>query len=215
MNITIIGAGNVGSALGGVWLEKGHEVVYGVRDPRSEKAIRLSRQGGANVSVRKVANCVDGADVVVLATPWHATEAALEEAGPLDGTILMDCTNPLQMGDDGLELSVGHVSSGGEMVQGWAPGSRVVKTFNQTGFDNMADAEFSGAPSVMFYCGDDADAKLVCHNLIADIGFEPVDAGGLKIARLLEPHGMLWINLALKQGLGRDFAYALVRRTPR
>jgi predicted dinucleotide-binding enzyme len=97
-------------------------------------------------------------------------------------------------------------------VQRWAPAAKVVKTLNTTGFANMADARFPGGRAVMFYCGDDAAAKHAAHGLVGDLGFEAVDAGALAAARLLEPLAMLWISLAMKQGLGRDFAFALLRR---
>lgn len=215
MNITIIGAGKVGSSLGRAWLRNGHNVTYGVRDPGATKVAELLAAQGDRASAVAVADCATTADVVVVATPWHMTEEALKQAGGLSGKIVMDATNPLNRSEAGIELALGFETSGGEIVQSWIPGARVVKAFNTTGFGNMDKAPFPDGRPVMFYCGDNADAKQVCHSLIDEIGFEAVDAGGIGISRLLEPYGMLWINMATKQGMGVDFAYGLIRRPPK
>jgi len=98
------------------------------------------------------------------------------------------------------------------LIAQWAPGAAVFKTFNTTGFNNMAD--LSGYPDtpVMFVAGDDSARKPAVLDLVRDIGFEAIDAGPLRIARLLEPFGMLWIDQALNRGAGRDFAFAVVRK---
>ncbi len=212
MKIAIIGAGSVGGALGTAWAAKRHEVVYGVRRPADAKiaALVAKARGGARAS--DIGSAARDADAVVLATPWTATEEAVRAAGGLAGKTVLDATNPLAMGPAGLGLAVGHSSSGAEAVQRWAPAAKVVKTLNTTGFGNMADARFAGGTPAMFYCGDDAGAKRTAHALVGDLGFEAVDAGPLSAARMLEPMAMLWICLAMKQGLGRDIAFALLRR---
>ncbi len=151
-------------------------------------------------------------ETIVLATPWNATEAAIRSMGDLNGKIILDATNPLAMGADGLGLEIGHSISAGEKVQGWAKGASVFKTLNTTGFGNMADPVFRGVKSAMFVAGDDSANKPKVIALVAALGFEVVDAGPLRNARLLEAHAMLWIDLALTRGLGRDWAFALVRR---
>jgi predicted dinucleotide-binding enzyme len=118
------------------------------------------------------------------------------------------------MGPDGLALSIGHATSGAEEIARAVPGARLVKAFNTTGFGVMEDA-FRFAPRpVMFAASDDAEARAVALRLAGDIGFDPVDAGPLAAARLLEAHAMLWIELATKRGLGRDIAFALLRAEP-
>ena len=123
--------------------------------------------------------------------------------------MLVDCTNPLKFTPGtGLELAIGHTTSGGETVAQWAQGARVVKCFNTYGFENFANAsypKYGGLKPVMFFAGDDADAKRIVAQLAADIGFQPLDTGDLKIARLLEPTGMLWIHQALVQKQGTGF----------
>ncbi len=132
--------------------------------------------------------------------------------GDLSGKIILDATNPLAMGPDGLRLEIGHSISAGEKVQTWAKGASVFKTLNTTGFGNMADPVFHGVKSAMFVAGDDAANKPKVIELVAALGFDVVDAGPLRNARLLEAHAMLWIELAINRGLGREFAFAIARR---
>lgn len=207
MKIGIIGAGNVGGALGRGWVRAGHAVTFGVRDAADPKVAKL-REAGARAA--SVAEAAKGAEVVVLATPWEATEDAMREAGDLAGKIVFDCTNPLLPQLAG--LAHGDDTSGAEMVAGWATGARVVKVFNTTGANNMANPDFHGMAATMFYCGDDGEAKAAAHRLAADLGFDPVDAGALDQARLLEPLALLWIRLAYVQKQGRDIAFKLMKR---
>jgi predicted dinucleotide-binding enzyme len=87
-----------------------------------------------------------------------------------------------------------------------------VKIFNTTGFDNMANPDYGGTPATMLYAGDDPAAKGVAATLARELGFDPVDFGPLAGARLLEPYALVWITLAVKQKLGRDFALNIIRR---
>jgi len=209
MRIAIIGAGNVGGTLGRGWMKQGHQVTFGVRDPNGDKAGGLAR-GGAKVASPRAA--VEDSEVVVLATPWAAAKEALAALGDLGGRPLLDATNPI---GPGFTLAVGRDGSGGELVQRWAPTSRVVKVFNTTGAENMAAPRFGDQAATMFYCGDDEKACRVAARLATDLGFDAVSAGPLQNARLLEPLGLLWIKLALAQGLGRGIAFQLIRRDAR
>ena len=210
MKIGIIGAGNVGSTLGKAWANKGHDIFFGVRHPQDDKTRQLLQSIGPKAQAGTVAEAVAFAEVVVLATPWQGTEAAVRAAGDLRGKTVIDCTNPLK--PDVLGLEVGFATSGAERVAQWAKGAKVFKAFNTTGSNNMADPVINGIRTVMFVCGDDEAAKPVVMQLAADIGFDAVDAGKLEQARLLEPWAMLWISLAYQGGLGRDFGFALLRR---
>jgi len=212
MKIAIIGAGNVGGALGTNWAQKGHDIIFGVRDLMSEKTQALLRTIGAKARAATVTEATASADVIVLSTPWPATEAAIRSMGNLKGKIVLDATNPLTRGPEGIGLEIGHAISGGEKVQGWAAGASVFKTLNTTGFGNMANPEFKGVKSVMFVAGDDAVNKPKVTKLVSELGFDVIDAGPLRNARLLEAHAMLWIDLALVRGQGRDFAFGILRR---
>jgi len=207
MRIAIIGAGAVGSALGLAWLKAGHDVSFGVRNPGDAKYGKLPTE-----RLTEPARAAAGADVIVLATPWEATEGVVTGLGDLSGRILIDCTNPVGMGPDGLELVIGHRISGGEMVAGWATGAHVFKAFNQTGAENMADISRYIPTAAMFVAGDNRMLKPAVLGLVRDLGFAAIDAGPLRIARLLEPLAMLWMDQALYRGAGLDFAFAVVKR---
>lgn len=209
MNIAVIGTGNVGGALGTGWAQKGHRVTFGSRDPNSAKIQDLLQSAGPNAQAATVSEAVAGAAVVVLATPWPATEPVIRSAGSLAGKVVVDATNPL---GPGLQLTVGTTSSGAEQVAQWAEGAPVVKAFNTTGFENMANPIYDGEPIAMFICGDDAEAKATVTRLAEDLGFEVADTGALAMARNLEPLALVWINLAIVQKWGRNFAFKIVKR---
>ena len=204
MQIAVIGAGNVGKACGQGWAKRGHAVTYGVRNPGDAKY-----QG---LAAAPVAEAARAAEAILLATPWGAAEAAVKSAGDLAGKLLLDATNPLAMGPQGMGLALGHTTSAGEMVATWAKGAAVFKTLNTTGFNNMENAGGYPQKPVMLFAGDDQARRGSVAALLSDLGFEPIDAGPLRNARLLEPYAMLWIDLALNRGVGRDIAFALMRR---
>lgn len=210
MKIGIIGAGNVGSALARGWIAKGHEVRFGVPNPTSDKTRALVTDLGAQATAGSVAEAAGFGEVLALAVPWQAAQDAVQHAGNLAGKILLDCTNPLKADFSGLEI--GHTTSAGEMVAQWAAGAHVVKIFNTTGANIMADAQFSSQLPAMFYCGDDVTAKQVAAQLAAELGFDPVDAGPLTQAPLLEAVAWLWITMAFKYSAGTNIAFALLKR---
>jgi len=210
MRIGILGAGNVGAALGRVWTSEGHDVLFGVPDaknPRTRKALAALGSAG-----RAGTNAEAGAfgEVLALAVPWTAAKQAIETSGNLAGKVLIDCTNPLSSDVKG--LTVGLNTSAGEQVAAWAPGARVVKAFNTLGAGNFGRAEFSGQAADGFFCGDDATAKAIVKTLVADAALNPVDVGPLRNARWLEAIAMLWIDLAVNQGWGGDHAFKLLHR---
>jgi hypothetical protein len=210
MKIGIVGAGNVGGTLGARWAARGYEVAFGVRSPGDRKVATLLASIRGEVRAGTVPEAAAFGEVVVLATPWDRTEDAVRACGNLTGKAVLDTTNPLKPDLSG--FAIGGDDSGGEQVARWARGSRVVKIFNTTGFDNMADPRYPDGAATMFLCGDDADAKTTAATLASNLGFDPVDAGPLSASRLLEPLAMLWIALAYPRGMGRNIAFRLMRR---
>jgi predicted dinucleotide-binding enzyme len=209
MRIAVIGAGNVGGTLGRRWAALGHEVAFGVRGAPDDELRAIIDGARGKARAAPVPEAARDVEVVALATPWAAVPDALAAAGPLAGKVVLDCTNPIK---PGLALDVGPAGeSGAERVAALANGARVVKVFNTTGFENMADPVYGGEPTLMLYAGDDADAKAVAKQLATELGFDAVDAGPLARARLLEPFALVWITLAVG-GLGREIAFRLVRR---
>jgi NADPH-dependent F420 reductase len=209
VKIAIIGAGFVGAALAKGWSGAGHDVVFGVRDPRAAKVGEAVGGTEGRARAAGVQAAAAGADVVVLAVPWPAVADALRQAGSLAGKVLVDATNPLNADFTG--LAVGHTTSGAEEVARRAPGAKVVKAFNTIGASHMAKPEFGGVRPTMFLCGDDPAARATVRELARALGFDPVDAGPLAQARLLEPLAMLWISLAYG-GYGTDIAFKLLTK---
>jgi predicted dinucleotide-binding enzyme len=148
VKVAIIGAGNVGGTPGTAWAQKaGHEIVFGARSPNSDKTQALLRMLGGKARAGMAAEPAAFGEMIMLATPWPATEAAIRCIGERGGRVLLDATNPLTMGPGGLGLEIGHSISAGEKVQSCAKGAAVFKTLNTTGFGNMADPVFHGVKS--------------------------------------------------------------------
>ena len=209
-SIAILGAGNVGGGLARVWAAAGHDVTFGLPNPQSDKAQAAVKALGGKARAATNKDAVASAQVVALCVPWPQAEAAIRTSGSLSGKILIDCTNPLAPDLSG--LSIGTSTSAGEQVAAWASGAKVVKAFNTIGAANFGNAQFGSQKADGYYCGDDASAKAAVRELVAAAGFDPVDVGPLRNARLLEPLAMLWIDLAVNQRQGINHAFKLLRR---
>jgi predicted dinucleotide-binding enzyme len=208
MAISILGAGSVGMALAQAFIGKGESVTFGVRDPAKYR--HAVGALGAAAGVGPATAAITASDLVVLAVPYGAAESIARSVADWRGRILVDATNPLATGLAG--LSVGTTTSGAEQIARAARGARVVKAFNTTGAENMANSRYPGGNLFMPVCGDDAEARARVVALATLIGFDAVDCGGLAAARYLEPLAMVWIHMAIKQGYGRNFGFARLTR---
>ena len=208
MRIAIIGTGNVGGAIARGLKGKGHEVTLGARNPQEAGVEAVAADAGARLALPEAA--AGAADIIILALPWNVAEAAVKGLGPLAGKTVIDCMNPLGMVDGALGLTIGHNTSGAEMVARWLPEANVVKTLNQVGAEIMARNAHLPQRPVMFMAGDSETAKAEAAALLHDLGFEALDSGGLQKARLLEPFAMVWINQAMFRGKGRNWALAAI-----
>ncbi len=190
MNIGIIGDGHVGSALARGLQRAGHKVKAVGHD---DKAIHAAAEFG---------------NPVILAVPFGAIDEAVKAAGDaLDGKTLVDVTNAL---DSKMNLAIGFNSSGAEELQRKVPKARVVKAFNTIFAKHMETGRLDGEKLTAFAAGDDAASKQKVLELERDIGFDAVDAGPLRNARLLEPLGYLNIQLGFGQKMGTDIGFELV-----
>jgi predicted dinucleotide-binding enzyme len=188
--IGIIGKGNVGSALARGLKRAGHDV----------RAV-----GNDKAAVRET---VSSADVVVLAVPFGAIDDFVKEvSGVIDGKTLIDVTNALSAG---MSLAVGFTTSGAEELQKKLPKARVVKAFNTVFAQHMDSGRLGDKPLTAFAAGDDAAAKQTVLELARGIGFDAVDAGPLKNARLLEPLGFFNIQLGYVLGMGTKIGLKVV-----
>jgi hypothetical protein len=211
MNIGIIGAGNIGIGLGKRLSSNGHSIIVSFsKSPESLTAATTAIGGGARSGT--VEEAARFGEVVVLATPWLATEMAIEQShGALHGKTLWDCTNPLKPDFSG--LIVGHDTSGGEQVARWAAGATVVKAIPPFAeiLHQATLPPTERRPSV-FVCSDTADARVRVAGLVSEIGADPVDAGPLALARYTEPMGALLVQLAYASGMGPLIGARLMRR---
>lgn len=207
MRISIIGAGRVGSALARNWRRSGHEIQFAVRDPGAAKYAALASLG----TLISLSEAAPGADALVLATPFSAAEDAIKALGDISDKILLDSTDPFVMGPNGLALVFGHSDSAGERIAAMAPKASVFKVLNTAGDNNLGDSTRYPQKPLMLIAGDDDTKKPIVAQLVTDLGFEPGDAGPMINARLLEAHAMLWVDLAMKRGYGRNIAFGLLR----
>lgn len=211
MNIAFIGYGNVGGALADNLQRAGHRVTLAADDAASESVARaLARNGDLRVAPPELAFA--DAEVVVLATPFAAVEEVLAAFGSqIDGKILIDCTNPV---GPGLTHGLKNETSGTELVQKLLPGVRVVKTFSIYGAENLADSAYPGydVKPVMMFCGNDADAKSVVAGLIDDLGWQPLDVGGIEQALHLEHMTLLWVRMVRVNGHSPNLVWAMLQR---
>ncbi len=210
MKVTIIGAGNMGSAFVKQLVRAGHEVSVTARDSAKAAQVAAAHPGAKAVAVAGAAN---GADAVVLATGYGDAAAALQAVGDLQGKVVIDITNPLTA--DYMGLTLGHSSSAAEEIAKAAPGAEVVKGFNTVFAQVLGDgADFGeGRKVTVFVASDSARAKQTATALAQSMGFEVVDAGGLKNARYLEPLAGLNIYLGYGAGLGTAIAPTWVHRS--
>lgn len=196
MRVAIMGAGNVGGGLGAALAAVGHEVVFGVRDPESDKT-RTAIASCPGAKATSFSEALDGADVIAFALRWDAAAAAIQGFPSLTGRIVIDAMNRF---DGDPTRSTTHD------LADLLPGAKLAKAFNTIGFENLTTARARLVPAAMFVAGDDPDAKRVAMDLAAQIGFVPEDAGGLANAKPLELMVRVWLALAQTHGRGVGFA---------
>lgn len=204
MRIGILGSGLMGGKLGTIWARAGHAVVFSYA--HSEQKLKKL---GPHGTPREAAQ---DADAVLLAVHWSRVDDVLQQAGDLAGTVIITCSLP--MNADDTDLVIAHSSSGAEALAKKAPKARVVAAFgtvpSEVLFDVFAARRKTTRPSLL-YCGDDAKSKKVVAELIRDVGFDPVDAGPLRIARYTEPFTLLIAQLAYEGDEGPELAYRFER----
>lgn len=211
MNIAFIGYGNVGAPLADHLQRAGHTVTLAVGNPESD-SVKKALGRNANLRVESPQAAVRGADVVFLATPFQANEAALAAvAAEIKGKTVVDCTNPV---GPGLTHGLNNTRSGSDWVQSLVPDSHVVKAFTIYGFENFENNAYHGynVKPVMMFCGNHAGAREAVSQLVSQLGWEPLDVGGLDQALHLEHMTLLWIKLVRGKGLSPNIVWAALRR---
>lgn len=210
MEIALIGAGRLGTSLARRFAGLGHSVDVRVPDPSDEKHAALSQLDG--IALNAAGTPLGSADIIFLAVPWEVATDVTSALGDLGGRSLVDCTNPVTFGADGLALAVGHTTSGAEMIAEAAKNATVFKTLNQLGTPILDAPEDFAAPPLMYVAGPDGDEKEQLMGLIAELGLDPHDAGPLAAARLLEPLALLWMSQAFRPDGGPNFTHVWQNR---
>ena len=208
MKIGIIGAGDIGGTLGMRWRQKGHEIMFGIRNRQSRNVQNLIKLD-KNLEFGEIRETVAFGDVIVFAVPWASVEETILLAGNLTNKILIDPTNPLTPDLKGLALEN---TSAAEKISNLAKTAKVVKAFNMIGAKTLSNLIYDSQRADLFICGDDSHAKQIVRELAIDIGFDVIDVGPLVNARLLESLALLWIELAFRQQMGPNIAFKLLRR---
>jgi predicted dinucleotide-binding enzyme len=211
MRIGILGSGLMGGKLGTIWARAGHEVVFSYA--RTEQKLkRLAREAKGNATAGTPGEAARAADALLLAVHWSRVDDVLQQAGDLSDKTIVSCSLP--MNADDTDLVIAHTSSGAEALAKKVPQARVVSAFgtvpSEVLFGVFAARRKATKPSLV-YCGDDARSKKLVAALIRDVGFDPVDAGPLRIARYTEPFTLLIARLAYEGDDGPELAYRFER----
>jgi predicted dinucleotide-binding enzyme len=212
MRIGILGSGLMGGKLGTIFARAGHEVVFSYsRSERKLKRLAGDARGDARAGTPREA--VLHADAVLLAVHWSRVNDVLKRAGDLSGKVIISCSLPMNAADT--RLVVADKSSGAEALARKVRKARVVSAFStapsEVLFDVFTRKRRTRRRPSLLYCGDDRKAKQVAARLIRDVGFQPVDAGPLEIARYVEPFSLAVAQLAYEGDDGPEITYRFER----
>ena len=211
MRIGILGAGLMGGKLGTIFARTGHEVVFSYARSTA-KLTKLAKTAGASARAGTPAEAVESADAVLIAVHWSRMADVLQQTGDVSGKVVITCSLPMNAEDTG--LVVADTSSGAEELAKMMPKARLVSAFATVPSEVLFavyDARRRATRPSLVYCGDDAGGKRVAAELITDVGFDPVDAGPLRVARYTEPFALLMAQLAYEGTEGPELAYRLQR----
>jgi len=201
----------MGGKLGTIFARAGHEVVFSYARS-AQKLEKLAREAKGKTRAGTPREAAEKAHALLLAVHWSRMDDVLNQVGELSGKVIVSCSLP--MNDDDSALVVAHTSSGAEELAKRIPAAHFVSAFNtvpsEVLFDVYAAKRRAARPGLV-YCGDDRKAKKVAVQLIRDVGFEPVDAGPLRIARYTEPFALLVAQLAYEGKGGSELAYRFER----
>jgi len=211
MRVGILGSGLMGGKLGTLFARAGHEVVFSYAHSQ-DKLKRLARDAKGRARAGTPREAAHDADAVLLAVHWSRMDDVLNQAGDLTGKVILTCSLP--MNDGNTDLVLAHTSSGAEALAKKLPKARVVSAFNTVPSEalfGVFEARREAARPSLVYCGDDSSSKRIAAELIRDVGFAPVDAGPLRIARYTEPFALLVGQLAYGGNGGPELAYRFER----
>jgi hypothetical protein len=212
MKIAFIGIGNVGFAIANNLQKSGYEIVVATNNPSSE-SVKKSLLQNPQFEVKPIQDAVNNCEIVFLATPYQAIESVLSGI-KFNGKPLVDCTNPIGMGPNGLKHGLNSEKSGSEVVQSLAADAKVVKAFSVYGFENFIDSSFPkyDTKPTMLICGNDDAAKKQVSILIEKLGYKTTDTGNLSQALHLEHMTLLWVKMVRVNGHHPNFVWAYLEK---
>ena len=196
MRVGILGSELMGAKLGTIFARAGHEVVFSYARSQ-EKLKKLARDSQGNARAGTPGEAAMEAEALLLAVHWSRIDDVLKQAGDLSGKVILTCSLPTDAGNT--KLIIGTTTSGAEEPAKKVPQAHVVAAFQTVPSEvlfGVFEAKHKAPRPSLVYCGDDQSAKDVAATLIHDAGFNPVDAGGLRIARYTEPFALLVGELA-------------------
>ncbi len=211
MRVGILGSGLMGGKLGTIFARAGHEVVFSYARSK-DKLKKLASDAQGNARAGTPGEAAKEADALLLAVHWSRIDDVLKQAGDLSGKVIVTCSLPMDVGNTG--LVVAHTSSGAEELAKKANEAKVVSAFNTVPSEvlfGVFEARRKSTRPSLVYCGDDKSGKALAAELIRDVGFDPVDAGPLEIARYTEPFALLVAQLAYEGKGGPELAYRFER----
>jgi predicted dinucleotide-binding enzyme len=205
MKITVIGSGNVGGTLAVAFQKAGHEVAFGVRDVAKDfKGKALAMQ--FNIPVLLFDEAVKRSDVIVISTPAQFAADIAAALGDVSHKVIIDTMN-------GISAKPGGFTNTADAILANCNSTDVVKCFNTTGYENLANPVYEGQAIDMFVAGSSEKGKQIATQLAKDIGFATCyDFGGNDKFFAIEQLAFAWINLAILQKHGRDIAFKLIKR---
>jgi len=201
-HIAVLGAGNIGGTLGRKWVNAGHTVTFGVKNPSGERAQALQTELGPGTAIGSLAQALESAGVVLFAIPGAVIEETIvAHTAQLDNKIIIDAAN---------KLSGGPMNSAASF-QVHTPHARVYRAFNTYDWENFADPFYNGVQADLFYSGPDGEARAVVEQLIEEIGLHPVRVGDTDQAAVVDEVTRLWFTLSRSRG-SRHLALKVLAR---
>ena len=201
MKIAVLGTGNVGATLGKKWADRGHEVIFGVRDVSASKHQTLLDAINGRATIAPMVEAADAAEVIVMALPGTVVPEVIAGVNlALDGKIIIDASNHVSA------LDMSSLKALGAAV----PNGKLFRAFNTLGWENFETPELDGTQLDLIYCGEPRAAQKMVAHLIADIGLRPIYIGTLDKTSVLDALTRLWFTLALEQGYGRRLGFKML-----
>lgn len=205
MKIAVIGAGNVGGILALGWSNAGHEIVIGARNSNSHKIKKVTSQN-SEIKIKSIQDASAEAEVILIAAAPTAIGEITSQFRDVRDKVIIDAMNSISSKPEGFNNTF-------EALKSLTNCKKIVKCFNSTGFENMADPKYGSQSADMFMAGDSSEGKEVARKLSKDIGFaECYDLGGDDKVSLLEQFALVWVDLAIFQKQGRNIAFKILKK---